>query len=561
MSALDTWKFLAGLGLFLYGINLIEHVLKKLSGRSFKLFLKKYTSSLFKAMLGGALITALLQSSSVVALLVLAFVGAGIITFRNALGVILGSNVGTTLSSWIVATVGFKIDIENYSLPVVAITAIAMFFIQRPKQTYNLIRLFFAIGVLFMGLGYMKSGADHLVANFSLQDYTHHGTLVFILIGFILTTIIQSSSATVAITLTVLNSQAIDMVSAAAIVIGSELGTTMKILLGGMKGTSDKKRVAWGNFIFNLGTTLIAYFLLRPILTVIQEVLQIHDELIALVCFQTSINLLTILFFLPVLKPLSNWLEKRFKQPEHHETSLIGGDIPVVPEIAVDAIEQETEKLILKTQVYLNRVMGLSNGDDRAPRKRFHLSNVIDNVINNVIPLEESYLALKQTEGEMLDFYARVQADDLEKEQYRTIRKYIDAVRHTLHAAKALKDIHHDMKDFSAADNDLYTHHSALQAEWKQFDTQFHHLMTLSDPQLTFEGLMGAMQGVFKTQQQNNTIIIEGLKKKRLKEVETSTLMNVQREVLSAQKSMLRALAHLRLSGEQADMFEFLPEN
>src|SRR5688572_14425676 len=98
---MDTWKFFAGLGLFLYGMTLMEHVLKSLSGRSFKLFLRKYTQSLVKAITGGALITALVQSSSVVSLLVLAFVESGTITLRNALGVILGSNLGTTLTSWI----------------------------------------------------------------------------------------------------------------------------------------------------------------------------------------------------------------------------------------------------------------------------------------------------------------------------------------------------------------------------------------------------------------------------------------------------------------------------
>jgi len=127
---MDTWKFLAGLGLFLYGMTLLEKVLKKLSGRSFKLFLGKFTQRLPYAITGGALITALLQSSSVVSLLVLALVEAGTITFRNALGIILGSNVGSTLTSWIVATIGFKIDIESYASLVVGIFAIGMFFVR-----------------------------------------------------------------------------------------------------------------------------------------------------------------------------------------------------------------------------------------------------------------------------------------------------------------------------------------------------------------------------------------------------------------------------------------------
>jgi len=214
---MDTWKFIAGLGLFLYGMTVMERVLKNLSGRSFKLFLRKYTQSLPKAIAGGALITGLVQSSSVVSLLVLAFVEAGTITFRNALGVILGSNVGTTLTSWIVATVGFKLDIESYALPVVGVSAIGMFFVHEQKRLYNIFRLFFAFGMLFLGLGFMKTSAEHFVGNIDLAAYSHYGAWIFVLIGFAVTFLIQASSATVAITLTALYTEAITFPMAAAV--------------------------------------------------------------------------------------------------------------------------------------------------------------------------------------------------------------------------------------------------------------------------------------------------------------------------------------------------------
>ena len=160
---INTWVFLAGLGLFLYGMNLMEQVLKGISGRSFKLFLRKYTRSLPKSIIGGAVITGLVQSSSVVSLIVLAFVESGVISFRNALGVILGSNLGTTFDSWIVASVGFKLDIESYALPTVAITAIGMYFISNRSKVHRYFQLFFALGLLFFGLGLMKDGAEEMI--------------------------------------------------------------------------------------------------------------------------------------------------------------------------------------------------------------------------------------------------------------------------------------------------------------------------------------------------------------------------------------------------------------
>jgi phosphate:Na+ symporter len=323
MSGSFMWQFLAGLGFFLYGMSQLEAVLKKSSGRRLKLFLKQNTKSLFKSITGGALITGIVQSSSVVTLIILAFVETGIITFRNALGVILGTNVGTTLSSWIVATVGFRFDILSYSLPVIAVAATVMFFFEKRKQLYNLFSVFFALGVLFLGLGFMKAGASHLVERFDLTSYAEYGTFVFVLIGFIVTTVIQSSSATVAITLTALYTGALNFPSAAAVVIGSETGTTIKILLWGMKGSSDKKRVAIGNFYYNIFTSIIAYIFLHWIIYAIENFIQIQDPLIGLVFFQTSVNVLSVLLFIPFLNIFSKWLERSFKTSDVQQYSYI----------------------------------------------------------------------------------------------------------------------------------------------------------------------------------------------------------------------------------------------
>jgi phosphate:Na+ symporter len=548
---MEVWKFLAGLGLFLYGMNLMEHVLKKVSGRSFKLFLRKYTQSLFKSIIGGTLITGLLQSSSVVSLLVLAFVGAGIITYRNALGVILGSNLGTTLTSWIVATVGFKLNIENFSLPVIAFTAIVMFFVHRRKKIYNILRIFFAIGILFLGFGFMKTGAESLVDTFDLGALMQYNTLVFVMAGFILTTIIQSSSASVAIALTALNANAISLPAAAAFVIGSELGTTIKIVLAASNGSPDKKRVAWGNFIFNITTTLAAYLTLPWLLYFIQEIILIRDPLIALVFFQSTINLLTIILFLPLINPLAKWLEGRFKNEVQHETTFISPNFPIVGELVADALYKETELLIQKTAEYHNHVLIVSTQQEGFLQSLTHTSGISDNLYEN----------LKKIEGEILHYYSTLQPEDLDHEQHDRVNQYIAAVRHTIHAAKSIKDIQHNLKTLSNSGNDvLHEHYINLQKSWSEFDTSFDHLFTITDSKILFEELTLAMKVAFNVQSSHNAEIVAALKARKLLEIDTSTLMNVEREVLSGKKSLLRALSHLKLTHAQADMFEFLPE-
>ena len=131
----------------------MEYVVKHLAGRPFKLFLRRFTTNPVSAIIVGAIITALLQSSSVVALMVLAFTGAGVISFRNALCIIMGSNLGTTLTGWIVATAGFKLNIESWSFPFIAVTSILMFFTQRRDKLYNTFSIVFSLGILFLGLG------------------------------------------------------------------------------------------------------------------------------------------------------------------------------------------------------------------------------------------------------------------------------------------------------------------------------------------------------------------------------------------------------------------------
>ncbi|WP_185156017.1 Na/Pi cotransporter family protein [Fulvivirga kasyanovii] len=553
---IEIWRFLAGVGLFLYAMDMLENVLKKLAGRSFKLFLRKYTQRLFTSVAGGAVITGLLQSSSVVSLLVLAFVESGIISFKNALGVILGANVGTTLSSWIVATVGFKLDIESYSLPVIAVSTIAMFFLHKRKQLYNSAKLLLSLGLLFLGLSFMKAGAEIMVEDVDLGRYAHYGSLIFVLIGFLITTLIQSSSATVAITLTALYTGVLDLNMAAAVVIGSELGTTIKIVLSGMRGSIDKKRVAWSNFFFNIATGIIAFLLLPWLIIFIRDIIHINDPLLALVAFQTTINLLSIMMFMPFIHWFARWLERMFKDNHDDEVSFITQNLPVVPELAIDAMYREAENLSVKNIEFLKLII---MGSTRPSSEHF-FSN-LRALAQSRVSADDMYGRLKQTEGDILEYYALLQSEDLSPEQYDFLNKYITAVRNNIHAAKSLKDIQHDLKDFDNTANDtLYAHYLQLKEGWLEFELSFKRLMAIDDKHLLFEELTGVMKAAFVHYNNQNLMIIEELKGKKLSEVETSTLMNVQREILSAKKSLLRALAYLRLTATQAHEFEFLPE-
>lgn len=344
-SLLHIWKMLAGVAFFLIAMNFMEDALRLLAGRRFKLFLKNQTNNRLKAIAGGAIVTGLLQSSSIVNLLILSMVGAGVVKMENALAIMLGSNLGTTLDSWLVATVGFNVNIEAWALPVAAITGIYMSLTDKEGRLFLWLKFLFSLAFLFIALGFIKTGMETWVKQTDLSSFTKYPSLIFLFLGIFLTTIIQSSSATIALTLSALHSNAITLHLATAIVLGSEIGTTFKLFLASVKGLPVKKRVALGNFLFNAITVSIIFLLLSPINKLLTDVLHIKDHLIALVFFQTFVNLCSIIFFFPFLKLFGIFLMKRFTA-DNDESSFIN-KVPVTDTLlALEALENETKQFI-----------------------------------------------------------------------------------------------------------------------------------------------------------------------------------------------------------------------
>lgn len=543
MDNLEIWRFLAGIGFFIYGMGQIENVLKNVSGRSLKLFISRNTQNLFKAIAIGAIITGIAQSSSVVSLIVLAFVEAGVITFRNALGLILGTNLGTTLSSWIVATVGFKVNITGYAFPIIAITTIGMFLFEKKRNLYNLFSLFFAIGILFLGLGFMKESAEILVSHIDLSTYTNHSITFYVLFGFVLTTIIQSSAATVALTLTAIYTGVLTFPLAVAIVIGSEAGTTIKILLWGVKGSVDKKRVAWGNFIYNIFTSIIAYIFLYKIIYFIENIVGITDPLIGLVFFQSLINFMSILLFVPFLNLFSNWLERKFNAQNQTQNSYISPNLPVTPTLATDLMQKESENLLNKSLLFSQNIL---HTDTTKPQGLVQNLKSFTKTFENI---ENEYQRLKQTEGDLLHYIANViEQHKVSKTKTTKLLRYAHSARQSVYAAKTINDIAHNLKEFEAsANNLLHQQGTIISTEWSDFEQQFKQLMLYNKPNDLSLQIDACMIEIKKLDDKQKTEIFNWLKNHQLTEIEASTLMNVHREIRSCKKSLLKALANLRM--------------
>lgn len=260
-SLLDFLGLLGAVGLFLYGMKVMSEGLQKAAGDRLRNILSAMTRNRFTGTVTGFFITALIQSSSASTVMVVSFVNAGLMTLAQSMAVIMGANVGTTFTAWIIALFGFKVDISAFALPLIGL-AVPLLFSSKSK-TKSIGEFTIGFAFLFMGLDMISNYVPDLQSNpemFAfLQKYASMGfgsVLIFTLVGLLVTMIIQSSAATFAITLIMCSKGWIDFPLACALVLGSNIGTTITPLLASMSGNVAAKRTAMGHLLFNLLGTL-----------------------------------------------------------------------------------------------------------------------------------------------------------------------------------------------------------------------------------------------------------------------------------------------------------------
>ncbi|MEZ0151176.1 MAG: Na/Pi symporter [Candidatus Reddybacter sp.] len=231
------WQLLAGLGVFIFAMKILEQGLRGLSTRRLRNLLRNHTHSPLQGVLVGTVSTAFLQSSSLVSLFVLAFVGSGILPLHNALGIIFGANLGTTLTGWLVTAIGFKLNISDYALVLIALGSLAYGTFKIESSRYHQASLIFGLGLLLLGLTWMKDSMSLLGAQVDEAWFRDYPLIIYFIGGIVFTALVQSSSATMVIILSAVHAGIIPLSSAAAIAIGSDLGTTSTVLLGSLKSS------------------------------------------------------------------------------------------------------------------------------------------------------------------------------------------------------------------------------------------------------------------------------------------------------------------------------------
>ncbi|MCL4870396.1 MAG: Na/Pi cotransporter family protein [Anaerolineae bacterium] len=344
---------LGGVGLFLVGMILMSDGLKAAAGRSLQAVLERSTGTTTSAFLSGVGLTALVQSSSATTITTIGFVSAGLLSFAAAIGVIIGANVGTTSTGWIVSLLGFKLNVSAIALPFIGVGALLRL-LGKGRQAHVGMAVV-GFGLIFIGIDFLQEGMGGLAQNIDLTGFsqaTMSGRVGLTLIGVVMTVLLQSSSAAVALTLTALHSGAIGLEQAAYLVIGQNVGTTVTAVLASAGASIPARRTALAHILFNVITGLLAFMsagALLALVRVLGRVLDADEPAMFIALFHTVFNLMGAILFLPFTAPFARLITRLIPDQGPVLTRHLDKSLQQLPDVAVEAAARALEEIVLVT--------------------------------------------------------------------------------------------------------------------------------------------------------------------------------------------------------------------
>ncbi len=459
-SSNDAKIIIAGVAVFLVGMVFMEDGFKLFSGGILEKVLEKSTSSLPKAIGTGFLATAIVQSSSLLTIIVISFLSAEMISLSGAIGVIFGSNIGTTTTAWIVSAFGVKIKIAHFAMPMLIFGVIFRF--NKNKSYQGLGNILVGLGFVFLGIGYMKEGFEALKAGLDLAQYAmdgYLGVLVYILIGAVATVVIQSSSATMALIITALVTGQIEYVNALSLAIGANIGTTVTAIIGSFSSNFNGKRLAIAHFIFNIVTGLIAIvflYQLADLVDFLASKLMIADDDYAmkLALFHTIFNVIGVLVVAPFTSKLVVFLKGLFKEKRQDisRAKYLDKAVIEVPEAAIEALRKEivhlydnaTEVLSHALSLHRHTFIGMGN----------EINGIVEASVTKIdINVDDSYeKKIKSLYGDIINF-ATISEEDMRVEDKHKVYSLKIACRDIVETIKDVKELQKNVNRFISTNN------------------------------------------------------------------------------------------------------------
>ena len=449
----------AGVAIFLFGMLSLEEGFKAFTGGILERILQRTTNRLWKSLSFGVLTTTVMQSSSLVSVITISFLSAGLIDLASGIGIIFGANLGTTTGAWLVAGLGLKVKISAYAMPMLVFGVILVF--QKSRSLKGAGYILAGLGFLFLGIHYMKEGFEAFKEAIDLAAYAMpglRGLLVYALLGVAATVVMQSSHATLVLIITALAAQQITYENALALAIGANVGTTITAILGAMSSNVQGRRLAGAHLVFNVFTGLVAIVFIQQFLQAVNATsgwmgIAEDDYTLKLAVFHTLFNLTGVVLMLPLTGKLVSVLERvmRGRERQVDEPLYLNDAAMELPESAMQAIRNEMRHLLKNAFALIEEALSLkgaaldANQDLQAIIRRIPRVSKID--------IETRYdHHIKGLYSAITAYISRVQASASEhygEELYELRRASLNIVE----AVKDIKHLQKNMVSFTASPN------------------------------------------------------------------------------------------------------------
>ena len=446
---------LAGVAILLFGMIMLEEGFKVFTKGPLQKILKNATDKLYKSISLGAIVTAFIQSSSLVSVITISFISAGLISLAGGIGLIFGANIGTTATAWLVAAFGLKIKISALAMPMLVFGIIFSF--QNKNSLKGIGNVLAGLGFFFLGIHYMKEGFDVFKGYIDLTQFAVSGFLGVIIytgIGIVITTILQSSSATLALILTALAAGQIEYENALALAIGANVGTTITAVLGSLKSNISGKRLAGAHLIFNMVTGLVALSLIYPLANLVDylsDLMRISstDYTLKLALFHTIFNILGVILMIPFIKRLERFLMKIFKErgdKDINEPKYLNEAVLEFPGSVISSLINES-KYLYKNAIFEIVAHGLNihREDIKSDEK---VKKIIQKSTKDMhVDVEDLYYKkVKSIYGEIIRYAVTAQNNlKLNKEQNRAISEIKIANRKMVEIIKDVRELNKNL--------------------------------------------------------------------------------------------------------------------
>ena len=448
LASRDFQEIAAGVAIFLFGMLMLEDGFKLFSGGFLEAALEKATGSVPKSLGFGIITTTIMQSSSLVSVITISFLSAGLISLLAGVGIILGANIGTTTGAWLVAGFGLKVKISAYAMPMLAIAIVLVF--QRNKYVRGAGYVLAGLGFLFLGIHHMKEGFEAFKDQFDLTRFSMTGLaglLVYTLIGTAATVVMQSSHATMTLIITALAAGQISYENALALAIGANIGTTITAIIGSLTANYQGKRLALAHLIFNVITAGVALIFIGPIRISVDFIsagvgIPDNDFALKLAVFHTIFNTLGVVIMLPLLNRLITFLERAIAQPEEDlsRPKYLSGAVDEFPQTIEFAMRQEVKHL------YDNAVELILHGLNLHRHNIFAAKDIAATVEKSRQPVEfdidERYEArIKTLYSAIVEFATRAGSKNMPEDVIDDIYSMRDVSGGIVRAVKSVKHL------------------------------------------------------------------------------------------------------------------------